>query len=108
MVDWTTRLNATTGLQSSGGYLQWKPVCYKSPSRSIQAVTKQFYYDLVSAPAATAAVLDLSGAAAVSLARAYFGPDLLDTAGKLSVSATNVSFGLSKDKFYRDTNYTIS
>ena len=101
MVDWTTRLNPVTELQSSGAYVQWKPVCYKNVSRELNQATKQFYYDLEPLNSTS---LEQMGAR-VSLAYAYFGEELMEDS--LSMSVTNVSFGLTKDKFYKDTNYTI-
>ncbi|XP_064620459.1 glycosylated lysosomal membrane protein B-like [Lineus longissimus] len=77
-----------------GAYMQWKPVCYKKNVRTMADSTSTRMYDLQ----------DVTTIPERSLASAYFGKEL--TERKIAMKANNISFGLTGDKFYIDTNYT--
>lgn len=85
--------------QTAGAYLQWKPVCYTDSGRTFKQMSKAKMYNLT-------VVNSLDGKVSKhSVAYAYFGDDLYED--KLSVTGTNVSYGVSKDRFYINTNYTL-
>ena len=90
--------------QQQGAYLQWKPVCYKSSARQRATATKVKLYKLQPGEVVYNSTLHNDSVSPLNLGLAYYG-NLLYT-GDYAMRATNVSFGLSKDKFYKDTNYT--
>lgn len=94
MLDWTSEGDH----QSSGAFVQWKPVCYLKHEYNTRSASKVTEYDLQN----YTQISDLD--AQPHLLYAFFGDRL--TSGKVGVQAINVSFGLSGDKFYQNTNYT--
>ena len=95
MVDWLSDSAATT--HSDGAFLQWKPVCYTNIERSMASATEAKHYWLQNTT-----LNDIHKQRSVTLA--YFGSVMYE--GGSDLMATNVSFGMSKDKFYGNTNYT--
>jgi len=94
MVDWLSSISQIP--EDESAYLQWKPVTYKKSARSLSVATKAIHYDPQPGNASDVGTHK-------SLALAYFGelsPSIV------SMTVTNVSFGLSKDKFYSSTNYS--
>ena len=94
MVDWTSRGDS----QKDGAFIQWKPVCYIKSDYNTRSASFAKNYGLQN----TTDVFDLD--LKPYLLYAYFGDDLAQ--GHLEVMGVNVSYGLSNDKFYRNTNYT--
>ncbi|ESO94478.1 hypothetical protein LOTGIDRAFT_118279 [Lottia gigantea] len=94
MFDWSTKPSN----KNNGGYLEWKPICYTKTDRDRLSGTFVAYYSETNAK-------EQGGLLEESIAYTYFGNVLFTT--KYSKSATNISFGLSKDGFYTKTNYTV-
>ncbi len=120
--------------ESRGSYVQWKPVCYTLPKRAITAITKAKNYDITSniSKEGWCTTLFVTGYDLLfhlylfgcvlfvntqtlfsktdlgnerSLAYVYFGDDMYSS--HVALTMTNVSFGLSKDKFYTLNNYSV-
>ncbi|XP_013793986.1 glycosylated lysosomal membrane protein A-like [Limulus polyphemus] len=76
----------------SGGYLQWKPVCYTKDERTIAHSTESYSYG----------IQKTNNSLPFSITKAFFNSSLPPN----SLSAFNISFGSSGDGFYLKTNYT--
>jgi hypothetical protein len=79
--------------ETSGAFLQWKPVCYTTEERSMQSSTKVSYYSLVQYNVTSDNIKR-------GLMFAYFGYS------KTHIRAGNVSFGgAGDDLYYNNTAY---
>lgn len=92
MSNWLTR----PGNEASGGYLQWKPVCYLKPGRARSVATKVDYTNL-----ASTSDVNVDTFLQSSIMYSYF-PDIMS----VSRSATNFTFGLESDGGFTKTNFT--
>ena len=81
-------------------FIQWKPVCYKSPNRAMKTATKVKNYPLSYDDNITCNVN-----AKRNILYAYFG-EAMCSSTDYKMALFNVSFGLSQDKFYTHTNYS--
>ena len=99
MVDWMSDRQVVDHRQdfSQNAYLQWKPVCYTRAKREMAAATEAKQYTLQNT---TNSEIHQQR----SIVLAYFG-DVMYRDGS-DIMLTNISFGLAKDKFYANTNYT--
>nr|XP_022333281.1 glycosylated lysosomal membrane protein-like [Crassostrea virginica] len=84
------------GDKGSGGYLQWKPVCYLKSSRARSVATKVDTTGLHST-----VDVNVEGFLQSSIMYTYY-PDITS----ISRYATNFTFGLTKDGGFTTTNYT--
>lgn len=75
------------------GFLQWKPVCYQSKTRSRSEATGMKHYDLKELDSMNKELLK------DTVAFGYYGDSLMSQMSR----ASNLSFGLSKDGGYNKT-----
>lgn len=80
--------------EECGGYLQWRPVVYLTPTREMTSSTESVQYLAVPPQDPIKALNN-------TLPYSLLGNQL---AGML-VTATNVTFGVRGDGFYRKTKY---
>ncbi|CAG5127553.1 unnamed protein product [Candidula unifasciata] len=98
MINWLSNPSE----QQSTGFVQWKPVCYTTSDRSRSTATKVKDYELLDLTEQENITRYLNSSIVLSI----FGADLYNE--KVVTSrATNISFGLSQDRFYDNTNYTV-
>ncbi|XP_038073610.1 glycosylated lysosomal membrane protein A-like [Patiria miniata] len=76
-----------------GSYVQWKPVSYVKKGRTMENARHVYEYKLET----TRENIDMPQ---TSIVRAFFSPKEIEQIGAL-----NVSFGITKDGFYKKTNY---
>ncbi|XP_072167172.1 glycosylated lysosomal membrane protein B-like [Diadema setosum] len=86
-----------TSTSKQGSYLQWKPVVYTKRDRETGNSKLTKVYELNE----NASELCIPN---YSVAHAYYGGDFVKV---LDVRGFNISFGVSKDKFYNNTKYYV-
>ena len=89
-MDWTSGEHGNP----DGIFMQWKPVVYTDSRRSFQGITKAKNY-VVNTYDKNPYPHDSS------LALAYFEDK------EVKLSGTNVSFGLAKDHFFVNSNFSV-
>ncbi|XP_067932457.1 glycosylated lysosomal membrane protein A-like [Watersipora subatra] len=85
--------------EAAWGYAQWKPVVYTSPARLNADLSTASSYPNLAKDKKYILNVTLPSRSLFTL---YFGAD--DTS-EVSLNATNISYGITKDKFYTHTKY---
>ncbi|XP_022095872.1 glycosylated lysosomal membrane protein A-like [Acanthaster planci] len=87
-------LNLKLPNSPEGSYLQWKPVSYVLTERTMENARHVYQYNLDTKR-------DQIKMPNASIAHAFFS-----AAEMVQVGAVNISFGITKDGFFKKTNYT--